>query len=280
MIFINNKYNKYYYLIIDNAKSRINKPKIYLENHHIIPESFFINRSRKGPTGWVEGNPEDKTNKVKLTAHEHYVCHLLLLRMTEGRARSKMANALNRIATKNKKNEKFKITGRMYAIIKQELSKANSGAGNPMYGKTGELAPCYGRTGNKHPNFGKKMSAESSKAKSEKLAGIPKSAESNKKRSTTHTGKKHDYQLGDKNQCHSQLKNRRHPSQNKKTCTHCGITCSANMYSRYHGDNCDVVKPRALQLKKTCPHCNILAAPSQYSRYHGDNCKLLLSIAR
>lgn len=83
MIFINNKYSKYYYLIIDNAKSRINKPKTYLENHHIVPESFFINRSRKGPAGWVDGNPEDKINKVKLTAHEHYVCHLLLVRMTK-----------------------------------------------------------------------------------------------------------------------------------------------------------------------------------------------------
>ena len=39
-----------------------------------------------------------------------------------------------------------------------------SGAGNPMYGLTRELAPCYGRTGDKHPMFGKHHT-DASKAK-------------------------------------------------------------------------------------------------------------------
>jgi 5-methylcytosine-specific restriction endonuclease McrA len=30
---------------------------IYYEWHHIIPESFFILRKRKGNKGWLEGNP-------------------------------------------------------------------------------------------------------------------------------------------------------------------------------------------------------------------------------
>jgi hypothetical protein len=272
-MYLDNKYTRWYYIIINNAKIRNNDKITYLENHHIIPESFFINRVRKGPDGWLNGNPEEPNNKVKLTAREHFVCHLLLIKMTIGKGRMKMANALNRIAGKNKNDHVIKITGRMYDIIKQELSKENSGQNNPMYGKTGKLAPCYGRAKEKHPNFGKKMSAESSKRKSEKLTGVPKSIESNKKRSNSHKGKKHDYQLGEKNQCHSQIKNERHPSQIKKTCTHCNITCSSNTYQKYHGINCNIIKPRLSLPKKQCPHCNVFAASSQYSRYHNDNCK-------
>jgi hypothetical protein len=29
-----------------------------------------------------------------------------------------------------------------------------------------------------------------------------------------------------------------HPSQQKKTCEHCGKTSSVGMYKRWHGDNC------------------------------------------
>lgn len=35
-----------------------------------------------------------------------------------------------------------------------------------------------------------------------------------------------------------QLSEYRHPSQIKKTCDHCGVTCSANTFGKYHGDRC------------------------------------------
>lgn len=34
------------------------------------------------------------------------------------------------------------------------------------------------------------------------------------------------------------IKSGRHPSQIKKTCSHCGKTCSINMFARFHGDKC------------------------------------------
>lgn len=40
-------------------------------------------------------------------------------------------------------------------------SRRYSGAGNPMYGRTGKDAPAYGRTGKKHPMFGKHHTEES-----------------------------------------------------------------------------------------------------------------------
>lgn len=62
MIFIDNKYTKWYNSIISQEKNRINIG--YVEKHHIIPESFFAIRTRKGPCGIVEGNPEDANNLV------------------------------------------------------------------------------------------------------------------------------------------------------------------------------------------------------------------------
>ena len=52
MIFIENKYTRYYYSIIDRAKNR--SITGYTENHHIIPKSL--------------GGTNQKHNLVKLTA--------------------------------------------------------------------------------------------------------------------------------------------------------------------------------------------------------------------
>lgn len=54
---------------------------IYYEKHHIIPECFFINRKRKGPIGWLEGDPDERENLVLLTPEEHYLAHLLLVKI-------------------------------------------------------------------------------------------------------------------------------------------------------------------------------------------------------
>jgi hypothetical protein len=35
-----------------------------------------------------------------------------------------------------------------------------------------------------------------------------------------------------------QLQNGRHPSQLKKTCEYCGITCGSGQYNQWHGDKC------------------------------------------
>jgi len=76
-IFINNKYSHWYNTIISSAKSR--SASDYVEKHHIIPKSL--------------GGSNDKSNLVNLTPKEHFVCHRLLTRMTEGDARRKMCYA-------------------------------------------------------------------------------------------------------------------------------------------------------------------------------------------
>lgn len=121
LIFIQNKYTQCYNLIVNRAKVRTLTS--YVESHHVIPESFFINRTRKGPRGWVLGDPNDSSNIVKLTAREHFVCHLLLPKMVSGIGRYKMLRALLGISVmRGPGQERITITGRRYAQLVEQLS--------------------------------------------------------------------------------------------------------------------------------------------------------------
>ena len=119
-IFLQNKYTNWYYAIVNNAISRGHiEPN---EQHHIIPESFYLKRKRQGSLRWLEGNPNDPSNLVKLTPHEHLVCHLLLPKMTIGPAKHKMLKAALGMSTlMGPKQERKRVTGRMYAKLVEEL---------------------------------------------------------------------------------------------------------------------------------------------------------------
>jgi hypothetical protein len=80
--FNNSKYTRWYWNIIDRRIAEPASADSYREQHHIIPESFYINRTREGPPGWLEGDPNRHDNLVWLTAREHALCHWLLTKMT------------------------------------------------------------------------------------------------------------------------------------------------------------------------------------------------------
>lgn len=157
MIFIDNKYTRWYYQIITNAQARVLPKDTYTEKHHIVPECFFINRSRKGPAGWLPGNPDDLLNRVRLTAHEHWVCHLLLVRMTEGQAKTKCVFSLKWLMTSSKKqNRRYKITGRIFATIREEFAKEMSALQKQVshrMDQSGEKNHMYGITGANHHRY-------------------------------------------------------------------------------------------------------------------------------
>jgi hypothetical protein len=91
-MFNQSKYTRIYYSIIENALTRV--PLTYVECHHIIPKSL--------------GGSNSQSNIVKLTAREHYICHLLLTKMVDGEARKKMVYALWILSNKtSKKNSKI-----------------------------------------------------------------------------------------------------------------------------------------------------------------------------
>ena len=105
---ITNKYSKLYYNITSNAKQRITEG--YTELHHIIPQSM--------------GGSNDNENLVELTAREHFICHWLLIKMTDGEDRSKMLYALKGMKAENKYQQRYqtKITARVYETYRIEHS--------------------------------------------------------------------------------------------------------------------------------------------------------------
>ena len=121
MIFITNKYHRIYTNIVERAKSRTISG--YSETHHIIPRSL--------------GGNDTKDNLVVLTAREHYICHLLLPKMLQGKSKYKMLCAILRMAHSNQE-QRVKIPSRVYERVKIEKaamhSKLYSGTNNSFYG--------------------------------------------------------------------------------------------------------------------------------------------------
>jgi len=162
MIFIDNKYTCWYYNIINRAKTR--EITGYTEKHHIIPKSCGGNNS--------------KNNLVVLTAREHFICHLLLVKMVKGNFLYKMAYALNRMLTTNIDNQNRYIpTSRKFEKIRLQISNTLKGHPSPMKGRT-------------HSEETKKKISEIHKGKPSALKGKPKSEETKKKMSEARKGYK------------------------------------------------------------------------------------------
>lgn len=108
-IFLNNKYTRWYYLIINAAQFRVTEG--YTEKHHIIPKSL--------------GGKNNNSNLVKLTAKEHFICHLLLTKMViSSEARLKMNNAVWMMQSSSKNQERRKISSITYSILKKNISES------------------------------------------------------------------------------------------------------------------------------------------------------------
>lgn len=85
-IYIDNRYTRIYYAIVERARLRVLQPAL-CEEHHIIPKSFY---KSERDDGWLPGDANVADNLVMLSLREHIVCHRLLTRMTTDLARDKM----------------------------------------------------------------------------------------------------------------------------------------------------------------------------------------------
>ena len=110
MLFIDNKYTKWYYNIISTAQSRNLLDDIYIERHHIIPKSL--------------GGNNNQTNLIRLTAREHFICHLLLTKMTVGPDQIKMKFAFVSMS-RSSKNQKRYINNRLFEMYKKDRKHSN-----------------------------------------------------------------------------------------------------------------------------------------------------------
>lgn len=113
-MFKTNKYTFWYYQIINTAIARNWRRAKGRERHHVIPRSL--------------AGTNEHDNLVYLSCREHFVCHWLLIKMTDGDARSKMIYALQGMKAKNKHQFRYetRITSRVYERYRKEHAKIHS----------------------------------------------------------------------------------------------------------------------------------------------------------
>ena len=100
-MFKDNKYTKWYMMIVSHP----DKSATYFERHHIIPRSL--------------GGANTKDNLVQLSARQHFVAHLLLTKMVDGKAKSKMCWALHRMAFSKNKHQTRVFTASEYDMARK-----------------------------------------------------------------------------------------------------------------------------------------------------------------
>lgn len=217
-MYLTNKYTLWYKNIITKAQQRVNHDG-YFEKHHILPKSL--------------GGSNDPDNLVKLTPKEHFVCHMLLPKMTEGIARTKMRYAAWMMVKSNPYQNRAIITGRRFQLLREQLIKANKE-----------------RPG---PNLGVIMSDETKAKLSSALKGKKRPT-----RTEEHSAKlgqyvrttEHKKAISNARASQTGLQKRTLETKSKMsvwqkgvakptvTCEHCSKTISELNYKRWHGANC------------------------------------------
>jgi len=105
---VSNKYLTWYLLLCSR-----NRDTGYVEKHHIVPSSF--------------GGGNHKKNIVCLSAREHYVAHVMLIRCSLGIFRRKAALAAHYMLTECAKHQRAYISkSRNYEFIRREFALAQA----------------------------------------------------------------------------------------------------------------------------------------------------------
>lgn len=113
-MFTDKFYSKVYFSTIEKAKQRGWKKARGRERHHIIPQSL--------------GGSNDKSNLVYLSCREHFLCHWLLVKITEGESYHKMVYALMGMRAENTHQERYQtiFTARVYEKYRIEHAEYHS----------------------------------------------------------------------------------------------------------------------------------------------------------
>jgi hypothetical protein len=233
--YLNNKYTNTYYSIIAQAAAR--GPVLgYSEVHHIIPKSL--------------GGDNSKTNLVRLTPKEHFLCHRLLTKMTVGPAKAKMIYAIRRLSyTGNRyQSERHVASSRTYAYVMKQAKEVHSERmknNNPMHDPSirevhslaiAERGKTVGMTGKNHSVSTKELMRE--KRADQVITATAKKKISEKIKELTNSE-------GYVNAMHRPGVKEKHlfsvresQEKTKQTCPHCGIATIIGPYRRWHSDNC------------------------------------------
>jgi hypothetical protein len=240
-MFLDNKYTKWYYQIIE--KSRLSFNDGYHEIHHIIPRSL--------------GGSNDPTNLVRLSAREHFICHLLLTRMVEDNLRYKTSKAFTMMSNiSGPGQERYIVNSYLYEILKKNTMvpedvriKMSVSQKNRFKNKPGTFS------GKKHSEVTKKrMSISASRPRS---AAWKQSASINRKgRAAPNLGIPHSEETKEK---------MRRANSGEKN----------GFYGKHHTvEQREKKRQEKLSAPKIqCPHCTKMVDPMNFARWHGDKCK-------
>jgi hypothetical protein len=124
-------YQKLYNNIVRRGQNRILEG--YSEKHHIVPRCM--------------GGTDEVTNLVSLTPEEHYLCHLLLVKIHPKNIRLVKA-AMFMVSS----NNNVKRNNKAYGWLKRQYSEYMRGPNNPQ-----KINPIKGE---QHYAFGKKLSPD------------------------------------------------------------------------------------------------------------------------
>ena len=174
-----------------------------------------------------------------------------------------IAAAWRMVNMEDENGNRHRVTGRMYAKLKEEFAKAHSATmkgrtpWNKGYKETRpevlenvkqaalkrEPQSKESRELQASKTRGQKRTEEQRKNLSRGQTGVkkgPMSDEGKRIRSEATIGKKKPKGMGDKLSATiaKQLAEGTHYSQNKKQCPHCPVKASKGKYNKYHGDKC------------------------------------------
>lgn len=205
--YLHNKYTTWYYSIIESARQR--ETLGYCETHHIIPRC-------------MDGS-NCQTNLVRLTAREHFVCHLLLTNMVNNKlVLSKLTYAAWQMSCRAPEHG-VKVSGRIYESLRQSLSQTYKGNKRKPFSEQWRKNMSISKQGEKNNMFGKSHRLDSREKMSISLKG-KRIGEEN-----PFFGKKHSESVKDKiRQVNSRI----------YTCPHCHKSGASNSMRRWHFDRC------------------------------------------
>jgi hypothetical protein len=166
-------YTRIYNQIIERAQNR--KLDGYVEKHHIVPKCI--------------GGLNVKENIVKLTAREHFLCHMLLCEIHPLEYKLKHALFLMAIGKQKVREKTYVIGSRVYERLKTEYSEMLTG--KPQTQETRDkksksmLAVWNGKTKEEMSKIGQKRWNTRKKNGTDKVTWGDKISQSLKGRDTT-----------------------------------------------------------------------------------------------
>jgi hypothetical protein len=216
MIFIDNKYTRIYFRIVSKSIPKIG----YTETHHIIPKSL--------------GGSNEPSNLVKLTPKEHYICHLLLIKMVAGKAKTSMRYAFYMMSKRNPHQQnRIKVSSRQYVFMKEQMILANKERLGPNKGKK-NLPETNAKIS---ASLKGKSKPKRSKEHSEKLGKFEKTLEYRNKISQARKAQKGLQVRSDETKKKMSAWQKGIPKEKHK-CIHCGKEASFTNIARWHNDKC------------------------------------------